>query len=530
MAIKDIFQQGLDAGWQVQAGQQVPANSTIEADVVIVGSGAGGATSAELLSQAGLNVLIIEEGALHTSKDFKMLESQAYSNLYQEGLGRTTQDGAISIMQGRAVGGSTLVNWASCFRTPEATLQHWAQEWEVKDLSAEQLLPWFAEREQRLNIEIAPFAPNANNEVIRQGCQAKGWSWNFIPRNVKGCANLGYCGLGCPINAKQSMLVTTIPSCLENNGQLLYSTQVVKLQHNGKQVQRLECRAMNAAHTAPTTHTFYVQAKHYILAGGAINTPAILLRSHAPDPYSLCGKRSFLHIANFSIAHYQQPIMPFYGAPQTTYTDQFQWDDGVTGHMSYKLEAAPLQPAFGASLLTGHGVQHAKLMHNLPHTNALHSLLRDGFHPQSTGGTVTLRSDGSPSLDYPITHYVWDGLRRAFLSMAQIQLASGAHSVLPLHADAHLVHTETEAKQLIEQLPMQAYRLRLGSAHAMGGCAMSENIQRGLVNSQGLHHHLSNLSVHDASVFPTSIGANPQLSIYAISAKFTDQLIQHLAT
>lgn len=528
MAIRDIFQEGIERGWNVKASSQIAENVTLEADIVIVGSGAGGGTTAEVLSQAGLKIIIIEEGPLRTSKDFKMQEATAYSELYQEGLGRTSSDGAISILQGRAVGGSTLINWASNFRTPEPTLKHWADEWNVKGLSVEELRPWFENREQRLNIAPPPFKPNPNNEVISKGCDAKGWSWKLIARNVKDCANLGYCGLGCPINAKQSMLVSTIPSALEHNAQLIYSANAFKLDWQDNAVQRLECRVMNDIGNQPTKRKFYIKAKHYVLAGGAINTPGLLLRSKAPDPQRLCGKRTFLHLVNFSLAQFDQPIMPFYGAPQTTYTDQFQWSDGVSGKMSYKLEVPPLQPAFAASLLMGYGQQHAELMQELPYTNAMLSLLRDGFHPQSVGGEVSLLSDGMPTLAYALNDYIWDGVRRAFISMAQIQLAAGAKTILPLHADAHQVSTESAALKMISELKMQRFRVRLGSAHVMGGCPMSEDLSKGLLNSSGQHHYLENLSIHDASIFPTSIGANPQLSVYGVTAKLSAELARRL--
>ncbi|MFT0211593.1 GMC family oxidoreductase [Pseudomonas sp. F1_0610] len=528
MAIRDIFQEGVDQGWNVKAGAEIAENSTIETDIVIVGSGAGGATTAEILAQAGFQVILIEEGPLRTSKDFKMLEHTAYTELYQEGLGRTSTDGAISILQGRAVGGSTLINWTSSFRTPEPTLQHWAQEWQVKGLSSQELQPWFENREQRLNIAPSPFPPNPNNEVLSKGCAAKGWHWQHIARNVKGCGNLGYCGMGCPLNAKQSMLVTTIPSLLQKNGQLIYSTCAFKLEWKNQRVQRLECRAIDAVGNKPSQQKFYIKAKHFVLAGGAINTPGILLRSKAPDPKKLCGKRTFLHLVNFSWAQFKHDILPFYGAPQTTYTDQFQWSDGVTGQMSYKLEVPPMQPSFAASLLTGFGEQQAALMRDLPRSNTMLSLLRDGFHPQSTGGTVSLLSDGMPSVDYPLNDYIWNGLRRAFISMAQIQLAAGANFVLPLHADAHKVTTEKAAIDMISNLDMRRFRVRLGSAHVMGGCSMSEDTNKGLINSTGQHHYLENLSIHDGSIFPTSIGANPQLSIYTISAKLSAELATRL--
>ncbi len=530
MPVPDLFADGLARGWKTYNGSRLENDLTLEADVAIVGTGAGGGTTAEILSAAGFKVLLIEEGPLKTSSDFKMQEAEAYPSLYQEGIGRMSKDGAITIMQGRAVGGTTLVNWTSSFRTPEPTLEHWAKEHNVKGHSVAEMAPWFEKMERRLSVAQWIMPPNANNDVIRTGCDKLGYHWKVIPRNVLGCWNLGYCGMGCPTNAKQSMLVTTIPATLEKGGELLYLARADKLLIEGDKVTGIQCQAMDERCVAPTGRTITVKAKHYILSGGGINTPAILMRSKAPDPHQRTGKRTFIHLVNFSAAQFEQVINPFYGAPQSIYSDHFQWDDGTTGRMSYKLEVPPMQPSLTATLLGRFGVDNAMRMEQLPHTNAMLALLRDGFHPDSAEGIVELRSDGSPVLDYQMTDYTWDGIRRAFHTMAEIQFAAGAKSVLPLHADADYVKTLGEAKSLIDSLSMEIYRTRLGSAHVMGGCAMGEDPTQAVTDSLGRHHQLSNLSIHDGSLFPTSIGANPQLSVYGLTAQLASQLAERLKT
>ncbi|MEN0104903.1 MAG: GMC family oxidoreductase [Pseudomonas sp.] len=530
MPVPDLFAQGLARGWKTYNGSRLEQDLTLEADVAIVGTGAGGGTTAEILSAAGYKVLLIEEGPLKTSSDFKMQEAEAYPSLYQEGIGRMSKDGAITIMQGRAVGGTTLVNWTSSFRTPEPTLEHWAKEHNVKGHSVAEMAPWFEKMEKRLSVAPWIMPPNFNNDVIRLGCDKLGYHWKVIPRNVLGCWNLGYCGMGCPTNAKQSMLVTTIPATLEKGGELLYLARADKLLIDGDKVTGIQCQAMDERCVAPTGRTITVKAKHYVLSGGGINTPAILLRSKAPDPHQRAGKRTFIHVVNFSAAQFEQVVNPFYGAPQSIYSDHFQWDDGTTGRMSFKLEVPPMQPALTATLLGRFGIDNALRMEQLPHTNAMLALLRDGFHPDSAEGTVELRGDGSPVLDYQMTDYTWDGIRRSFHTMAEIQFAAGAKSVLPLHADADYVKTLGEAKTLIDGLSLEIYRTRLGSAHVMGGCAMGEDPTQAVCDSLGRHHQLRNLSIHDGSLFPTSIGANPQLSVYGLTSQLASELAERLKT
>ena len=528
MPVSDPFREGLARGWKTHDGSRLERDLTLETDIAIVGSGAGGATSAEILSAAGFRVLLIEEGPLKTSSDFRMQESEAYPSLYQEGIGRMSKDGAITILQGRAVGGTTLVNWASCFRTPPQTLEHWAGEHAVSGLDSATLAPWFERMEQRLGIAPWGMPPNANNQVIQDGCEALGYAWGVIPRNVRGCWNLGYCGVGCPVNAKQSMLVTSIPATLEHGGELLYLARAERLLHDGERISGLECLGMDPRCVAPNGRRIRVRARHYILAGGGINSPALLLRSAAPDPHGRAGRRTFLHLVNFSAAHFDKTINPFYGAPQSIYSDHFQWRDGVSASMGYKLEVPPLQPALTATLLGGFGQDNALRMEQLPQTNVMLALMRDGFHPDSAGGRVELRDDGTPVLDYPMTPYIWDGIRRAFHSMSEIQFAAGARAVLPLHVDGQYATSLAAAREQIERLDLALHRTRLGSAHVMGGCAMGEDSRLAVADSLGRHHQLENLSIHDGSLFPTSIGANPQLSVYALAALLSSRLAERL--
>ncbi len=311
MPVPDLFAEGLARGWTTHDGSRLPHDLTLEADIAIVGSGAGGATSAEILSAAGFKVLLIEEGPLRTSRDFDMQEARAYRSLYQEAIGRTSKDGAITILQGRAVDGTTLVNWTSSFRTPPQTLAHWAREHGVRGLSAEALQPWFERMEQRLGVTPWAVPPNANNQVLKRGCERLDYHWAVIPRNVRGCWNLGYCGMGCPTNAKQSMLVTSIPALLDKGGELLYLIRAERLLMQGERVVGLDCLGMDERCVAPNGRRIRVIAKHYILAGGGINTPALLLRSDAPDPHKRVGKRTFLHLTNFSAARFDERINYF---------------------------------------------------------------------------------------------------------------------------------------------------------------------------------------------------------------------------
>jgi choline dehydrogenase-like flavoprotein len=524
---RDPFAAGLASGWKLIDASQLPQDRTIAADVAIVGTGAGGGTAAEILSAAGLSVVMIEEGPLATSSDFHMRESEAYPQLYQESAARKTKDHAIDILQGRCVGGGTTVNWTSSFRTPAATLAHWASEHRLDGFGERDLAPWFERMERRLGIADWPVAPNENNAVLRRGAEALGIRVEPIRRNVRGCWNLGYCGMGCPTNAKQSMLVTTIPAALDHGATLVTRSRALTLEFAGRRASALVCAALDARGIDPTPRRLTVRAKTFVAAGGAIGTPALLLRSRVPDPHALVGKRTFLHPAVVSAALMPEHVDGFSGAPQSLYSDQFLSGD-VSGPIGYKLEVPPIHPVLAAITLPGHGFDHARWMRELRHLQVIIALLRDGFHEESAGGSVTLRDDGTPVLDYPLSDYFWDGARRAFATMAEIQFAAGARAVMPVHASGPTYRGWAEARSALATLPLAPLVAPVFSAHVMGGCAIGSDPRRSAVDVSGRYRHLDNLYVLDGSLFPTSIGANPQLSIYAIVARLASALGQNL--
>jgi len=528
MSIPDPIQMGLARGWRVVDGRSLQADATVEADVAIVGTGAGGGMMADVLSQAGLKVVLIEEGPLRSSSDFRMREAEAYPDLYQESAARKTADKAINILQGRAVGGSTTVNWTSSFRTPAPTLAHWQAVHGLPELSVEALAPWFDQVEQMLGIQPWAVPPNANNEALRRGGQRLNIAVEVIPRNVRGCWNLGYCGMGCPTNAKQSMLVTTIPAALDRGAVLYHGLRAQRLEPSGEAITALHAVAMDALGVHPRAVRVTVRARHYVLSAGAIGTPALLLRSDVPDPYERLGRRTFLHPTVVSAALMPEAVRGDTGAPQSLYSDHFLQTQPIDGPLGFKLESAPLHPVLVSTTLQGYGAAHRELMAQFSHQQVLLALMRDGFHERSIGGRVRLKGDGTPELDYPLDDLHFEAARRALLTMAEIQFAAGAKRVLAVHEDCSGWTSWDEARHGIAALDLRPLLLRVVSAHVMGGCAMGGDPRTSVTNHHGRHHQLANLSVADGSLFPTSIGANPQLSIYGLVRRNANALAQVL--
>lgn len=522
--VVDPFRDAEAKGWDIVNASTLEEDLTIDADVAIVGSGAGGGVAAETLAELGLKVVILEEGMLKSSDQFNMVERDAFIDLYQEGGLRRTKDGAIVMVQGRGVGGGTTINWCSCFRTPGQTLQHWRDAYGLEGCGEDDLAPHFSYLDERLNISEWDVPPNMNNEVLKRGAERLGYEWKTIQRNVSACWNLGYCGVGCPVDAKQSTLVTTIPGALGHDATLIYRVDVDEVTTSGERVTGVKGYAITANGRKRTGQRIEVRARHTILAGGAINTPAILLRSDAPDPHKRIGKRTFLHPVPTSLAQFAEQIDPYYGAPQSIYSDEFTWADGVTGPAGFKLEVMPMLPTSFVVTQSRHGVELKEAMEMLPHINSMIAFIRDGFHDDSPGGVVELGEGRRPVLDYPVTPYILDGAKRALTRMVEIQFAAGAERVQPGHVDANW-HTSAEAcLQELDTLDFAPGKVNLSSAHPMGGCAMGEDETLCVTDSRGRFRFLEGLSIFDGSLFPTSLGANPQLSIFGFARKFSSEL------
>ncbi len=507
-------------------------DQTLDCDVVIVGTGAGGGFAAEVLSQAGLKVVMLEAGGYHRTEDFSQNEGVAFPMLYQQSGAQRTKDQAIAVFQGQTVGGTTVVNWTSSFRTPPKTLAHWAAVHAVKDADVETMAPYFEAVEQRLNIhEWTEIAPNENNAVLQRGCEKLGISWDRMHRNVRGCGNTGLCGLGCPLNAKQSMLITTIPEALKNGATLIYRARAETISLQGDRAVGVVAHALDARGVEKTGRKLTIKARHVVVSAGSIRSPGLLLRSKTPDPSGLTGARTFLHPVSASMAVMPNRVDGYQGAPQSIYSDAYMWPDD--DRIGFKLETTPLQPVFAlGNFDKSMGASHAALIKRFTYMHSQVALLRDGFHPQAAGGRVELQDveayGASEVLDYPLNDYLRDGFRRSLLAMMEVQFAGGADYVVPWHMQSQPLRSFDAAKAWLDQASFEIGRMQYGSAHVMGGCAMGEDPKTSVVDSYGAHHQVEGLSVFDGSIFPTSIGANPQESVYGFSLRNARKLAASL--
>jgi choline dehydrogenase-like flavoprotein len=462
-------------------------------------------------------VILVEEGGYFTTADFDMREAHTVPKLYQEAMQRTTADLAISVLQGRAVGGTTVVNWTTSFRTPPEVVDHWAKKHAVGGFAYADLVPHYEAIEARLAIhKVDETSMNRNNRRFYDGCKAKGFSVDTTRRNVYQCLNTGYCGLGCPVNAKRSMLVTLVPDAIDAGARLLFRCRVDRLEVSGGQVRAAHASLLDAPGYALTGRRATIRAGRFVLAGGAINSPAVLLRSGLGDApeRGLVGTRTFLHPTVGVTGLYDEPVEAFDGAPQSAASHAFAHRGEAVG---FFMETAPVYPMLSAQAMPGFGAAHRRLMETVARRTVHIALAIDGFHDGVPGGTVKLRPSGAPLLDYPLVPPLWEAFRTAHRRLVEVNLAAGAREVSSLH-DPPLTFTSEKDLDRLDAAPWEPCRLGVFTAHQMGGCRMGDDPRQSVVRSEDLRHHtVANLHVVDGSVFPTSLGVNPQESIYGLS-------------
>ena len=504
---------------------QLKQTRDISCTVCIIGSGAGGATLAAQLTQKGHDVVMLEAGSNRYVKHFDMDESTAFTNLYQEGGLRATEDLSLSILQGATLGGSTTINWTTCFRTPERVLSIWRDRYGLTDFTEEYLNPYFEKIEKRLNINPWPeVIANENNKVIVRGAKKLDWEYSVLRRNVKSCANSGFCGMGCPVDAKQGMLLTTIPDALNAGMRLFCNTQALQLNTSSTRVERVVAEVIDPTTKKKTGVRVNVNAKIVVSACGAINGPALFLRSGLNEK-NIVGKRTFLHPVIGVAAEFDSPINGFYGAPQSISSHQFI--DRGPDKIGYFLEVAPTHPILASTAASSFGKNQQLFMKRLANLSFLIAIHADGIHHDDEGGVVSLRPSGRPKITYPTSPTLTEAFAHSHKSLAQLSIAAGAKRCHTMHVQGPVIENQSDISKL-DTHEYGALKHGVFSAHQMGGLPMGRDPNVSVVNPQFRHHTIENLYVVDGSVFPTALGVNPSQTIYTLSLLASEHIEEKL--
>ena len=493
----------------ITKGEQIDGDLHLKAEVCVIGTGAGGAVAAKELAEAGRDVVVLEQGGYYTKEDFTQREDEMMPLLYEDMGQRMTVDGTIAILQGRNVGGSTVHNLCYCFRTPEPILEMWRAEHGVRDMSYAQMLPSFERVERMLKVkDILPHEINVLNQKIREGCQKLGYHGLIARHNRESCTTSGFCLLGCPFDAKQSMLITYVPAASRAGARIYADCAVTKIATRGDRVHAVHAVVLDALKRP--RHRVRVEAQVVVVAAGAINSPQILLNSRLANRSGQVGRNLHLHPSILVAGIYDEDIYGYRGVPQSYYVDEFinlQKDP----HKGYILMPVYGYPVATASQLPGFGREHWTWMRQYHRIAGLLVLMHD-----ESAGAVRVDRAGNAA----ITYHVNPAERQAFVEgmrhCAEILFASGAKQVLVPYT-IPLVLKPGDDLGLIDRRGVREGDIPIASTHPQSTCRMGEDPARSVVNSWCQSHEIPNLFVCDMGVFPTSLGAPPQISTAALA-------------
>ncbi len=503
------------ARWREQLvdASTLPDGETLECDVVIVGTGAGGAPLAHSLARRGHAVLLVEEGAAFDRRDFNGRAIDMMKKLYRQG-GMTVAFGntAIPIPLGKGVGGTTLINSGTCFRVPGSVLETWRAAG-LSDFS-EQALASHYETVERF-LEVAPSSKAALGkpaELIAKGCDALGYSHHPLRRNAPGCDGQGLCCFGCPTDAKRSMNVSYVPAALEAGAQLLTGFKVEKvLSERGTAFGVSGVATGNGAKLT-------VRAKVVVVACGALMTPVLLEQSGLASTSGQLGRNLSIHPASAAIGLFSESLDASRTVPQGYAIDEF-------AHEGLYFEGGTTPLDLTAVSLAGFGPSYTALMEQYDRTFGFGFMVKD-----TSRGRVTAARDGTPRISYWVNEADRAQLQRGFSLLAKVYFAAGAKEVrVPVRGHERL--TSASDLERLERASVPARHMDLTAYHPLGTARMGVDPLHSVVDGTHEAHDVTNLFVCDGSAVPSSLGVNPQLTIMAMSlraAEFVDRRLERL--
>ena len=480
----------------------VRGGDALDCDVCVVGSRAGGAVAALEAASRGRDVIVLERGPSWTEPDLVPREAEGSARLFWDRGLAATEDLGVVLFAGRALGGGTVVNWMTSLRLPDDI----RAEWEAlgADGMGTELDEHYAAVEARSEVNTEETIQNAQNAALARGLDALGVPWSVIPRNARGCGDCGHCGYGCRAGAKRSVARTFLSDAVALGARVVTDCDV---------------RSVTTAYGAVTGVTgvaggrrITVRAPRVVLAGGAIGTPALLLRSGLGGPRA--GSRLFLHPVPAVFARYPDPIRMWSGVPQSVVSDGFARLDGAYG---FRLEVPPVLPGLAAAGVPWRSAdQHRDVMSELDRYAAFIPIVRD-----REPGRVRVDRDGAALVSYRVRGADRGMCVRAIVETAKVHLAAGAEQVLTLHTRPIVLEPGGDLAAFADAVGRRGVApnvVGMFSAHQMGTAGMGAS-RESVSDPDGAVRGVRGLHVADASAFPNASGVNPMLTVMALARR-----------
>jgi choline dehydrogenase-like flavoprotein len=480
-------------------------------DVVVVGSGAGGAVAATYLAEAGVDVIVLEEGEHVTAADFNGPMFHRLQRFCRDnGTTQVWGDPPIPLPMGKVVGGTTVVNSGTCFRAPDRVLDRWVSEFGIEDGNQSELAEHYEPLEEFLNVRPVPWELlGPNGMAAHRGAVALGYSGGPLLRNIADCHGCGQCAFGCPTNAKQAMHISFLPRAQRAGARVFSRCRVDRIVVEGGVARGVVASLLST--NGRRRGTMRVFADHVVVAAGAVLTPALLARSDVADPSRQTGRNLRIHPATGVGGFFNENVDNWKGTLQSYYIDQF-----FESH-ELMFEATTTVPSIGAGSLPGVGKQAIKELSDFRRLATL------GFYVSDTsrGRVFAVRNRVLPT--YRMNELDCKRMTHGISLAAEVLLEAGATRVYPGIPGVDTIDARADLEQL-RQRRVRPHHLKLTAFHPMGTARMGSDPERSVVDPFGHHHAVQRLWVADASTFPTCVGVNPQMTIMAFAKRTADRI------
>jgi choline dehydrogenase-like flavoprotein len=491
----------------VRSGRRHGRDLRLDCDVVVVGSGAGGAVVAAYLAEAGKRVVVLEEGP-HVPALGALRPSESVRHVFRDagmtlaiGLGDSP---AINVLTGRCIGGSSALTGGVCFRIPEHVLDEWSGDLGLKDLTPARMDRWFSLVEADVHVEEVPVAMRSRSTSLYiQGGESIGVSFASMRRNTRGCDGCGRCNFGCPHGAKMSVDVAYLPRAAHAGAEVWSDCLVERVRFDGDRALGVVGRLLDGPLGRPRS-LFEVWAKKVVVAAGAMHTPLLLRASGLARPRVL-GKNLTLHPSFRMMGRFDEPVRGWEGALQSAYSKTYE-DDGMV------LNSVFIPTGVIAGTLPGFGPRHAARTLDIASMAMFGGMLHD-----DGGGTVRRFLGREPLLTYRMSKRDRSRVPVLLRRMAEIFFAAGAREVfLPIFG-AEPIGPDDLAAFPFESV--KGHQIECTSQHPLGSCHMGVSPDDSVIGPDGQSWDVRGLYVADGSIFPTSLGVNPQLAVMAMAAR-----------
>ena len=500
----------------------------LKADVIIVGSGAGGAVAAYELARTGKSVIVLEAGRYVPSSDFKEDMTDTMYRMYQDAGLQTNSTGDVILLQGATTGGSTVVSATISARIPDRVLKEWGADHGLENLSPEQLRPHFEKLEERLGVHInEPHEINDAANLIVQGAEVMGWSWKPLSRNVKQCALTGHCLAGCPSDRKLSMLVTYLPWAIAEGAEIFVDAHVDFVTQRNGRASGVEGRFIDPD-TKQVVSKFTAEGQIVVMGAGPIQTPLLLQKSGMGRQSGMVGRNLSIRPGVSVFGKFSDPVYGWRGALTGVHVDEFwneksNWTDMDSG------VAAPAQLVSQGEL--GEGDDHIRFMKEYKYFSALNVFVHD--HGQGFVQWIGDPYEGDKRIEWNLNRDEFNSLRDGLRRAGRVMFAAGAEKVYLPSYNRTAASNVFELDQAVDKISFGSlglYTMRMIAYNPQGTCRMGKDPFTSVVNPWGESHELKGLFVVDASIMPTEITVNTQMTVSALASYIVENIIKREAS